>query len=179
MTEEPEMNIAAGGLIRQNIVEQPKGEYKKTSTVTINVQILNSATFKRVTGQDAPKSPITAATYAKAGHPFFSLDEGPATISGDFSDLQSLAQLKGRPERNVGGIPIVDVETQEVLRAWICKACKARNTAVMRVCKSCKGRRPALKKRNKIGILDPEAPKTPFQFSWEIAKELKKQLTLF
>ncbi|KAL5620963.1 hypothetical protein FOBRF1_004209 [Fusarium oxysporum] len=162
MAEEPEMNIASGGLIRQSIVEQPKGEYKKTSTVTFNVQILNSTSFKRVTGQDPPKSPISAATYAKAGHPFFSLDEGPATISGNFSDLQSLAQLKGRPERNFGGIPILDVETKEILRAW-----------------SCKGRRPPLKKGNKIGILNPEGSKTPFRLSWEIAEELEKKLTLF
>ncbi|RKL46660.1 hypothetical protein BFJ70_g3146 [Fusarium oxysporum] len=175
----PEMNIASGGLIRQNIVEQPKGEYKKTSTATFNVQILNSTSFKRVTGQDPPKSPISAATYAKAGHPFFSLDEGPATISGNFSDLQSLAQLKGRHERNVGGIPILNVETKEILRAWVCKACKAKNTAVMRSCKSCKGRRPPLKKRNKIGILNPEGSKTPFRLSWEIAEELEKKLTLF
>ncbi|RKL04793.1 hypothetical protein BFJ71_g3573 [Fusarium oxysporum] len=175
----PKMNIASGGLIRQNIVEQPKGEYKKTSTATFNVQILNSTSFKRVTGQDPPKSPISAATYAKAGHPFFSLDEGPATISGNFSDLQSLAQLKGRHERNVGGIPILNVETKEILRAWVCKACKAKNTAVMRSCKSCKGRRPPLKKRNKIGILNPEGSKTPFRLSWEIAEELEKKLTLF
>ncbi|VTT58920.1 unnamed protein product [Fusarium fujikuroi] len=44
-----------------------------------------------------------------------------------------MAQLKGRPERNVGGIPIIDVETKEILRAWVCKACKAKNTAVMRL----------------------------------------------
>ncbi|RBA15399.1 hypothetical protein FPRO05_12473 [Fusarium proliferatum] len=179
MIEEQEMNIAAGGLIRQNIVEQPKGEYKKTSQITINVQILNSVSFKRVTGQEPPESPISAATYAKAGHPFFSLDEGPTTISGNFSDLKSMAQLKGRPERNVGGIPILDVETKEILRAWVCKACKAKNTAVMRLCKSCKMRRSPLKKRNKIGILNPEGPKTPFQLSWEIAEELEKKLTLF
>jgi len=179
MIEEQEMNIAAGGLIRQNIVEQPKGEYKKTSQITINVQILNSASFKRVTGQEPPESPISAATYAKAGHPFFSLDEGPTTISGNFSDLKSMAQLKGRPERNVGGIPILDVETKEILRAWVCKACKAKNTAVMRLCKSCNGRRPPLKQRNKIGILNPEGPKTPFPLSWEIAEELEKMLTLF
>ncbi|KAF9777149.1 hypothetical protein IL306_004576 [Fusarium sp. DS 682] len=157
---EAEMNIAAGGLIRQNI-------------------ILNSVTFKRVTGQEPPESPISAATYAKAGNPFFSLDEGPATISGDFSDLQSLAQLKGRSERNVGGIPILDVETKETLRKWVCKTCRIRNVAALRVCKSCKGRRPVLTKRNKIGLLNPESPKTPFQFAWEIAEELEKKLTLF
>ncbi|CVK91361.1 uncharacterized protein FMAN_09498 [Fusarium mangiferae] len=179
MIQEQEMNIAAGGLIRQNIVEHPKGEYKKTSQITINLQILNSVSFKRVTGQEPPKSPISAATYAKAGHPFFSLDEGPTTISGNFSDLQSIAQLKGRPERNVGGIPILDVETKEILRVWVCKACKAKNTAVMRHCKSCEMRRPPLKQRNKIGILNPEGPKTPFPLSWEIAEELEKKLTLF
>ncbi|KAF5716814.1 hypothetical protein FGLOB1_2408 [Fusarium globosum] len=179
MIEEQEMNIAAGGLICQSIVEHAKGEYKKTYQSTINVQILNSASFKRITGQEPPWSPVSAATYAKAGHPFFSLDEGPTTISGNFSDLQSMAQLKGRPERNVGGIPILDVETKEILRAWVCKACKAKNTAVMRRCKSCKMRRSPLKKRNKIGILNPEGPKTPFQLSWEIAEELEKKLTLF
>ncbi|SCO48169.1 uncharacterized protein FFMR_09074 [Fusarium fujikuroi] len=160
MIEEQEMNIAAGGLICQSI-------------------ILNSARFKRITGQEPPGSPVSAATYAKAGHPFFSLDEGPTTISGNFSDLQSMAQLKGRPERNVGGIPILDVETKEIPRAWVCKAFKAKNTAVMRRCKSCKMRRSPLKKRNKIGILNPGGPKTPFQLSWEIAEELEKKLTLF
>ncbi|KLP15732.1 Uncharacterized protein LW94_9506 [Fusarium fujikuroi] len=146
MIEEQEMNIAAGGLICQSIVEHAKGEYKKTY---------------------------------QTGHPFFSLDEGPTTISGNFSDLQSMAQLKGRPERNVGGIPILDVETKEIPRAWVCKAFKAKNTAVMRRCKSCKMRRSPLKKRNKIGILNPGGPKTPFQLSWEIAEELEKKLTLF
>ncbi|KAH7265550.1 uncharacterized protein BKA55DRAFT_686016 [Fusarium redolens] len=179
MPEQPEMNIAAGGLIRQNIVEEPKGPYRKSTTVTVNVQILNSATFSRVTGREPPPSPITARTYARYGYPFFSLDEGPATISGDFLGLKSLGQLEGRSERNVVGIPIVDVETGQVLREWICKTCKARNVSGMRVCKSCDRRRPALKRRNKIGLLNPEGPKTPFQFSSEIAEELNKKLTLF
>ncbi|KAF4945245.1 hypothetical protein FGADI_12106 [Fusarium gaditjirri] len=178
IVHQPEMSIAAGGLIRQNIVEEPKGLYQKSTTAILNVQILNSASFKRVTGQDPPVSPITARTYARHGYPFYSLDEGPATLSGDFPGLKSLCQLEGRTERNVAGIPIIDVETQEILCAWVCKTCKARNTAVMRVCKSCDRRRPALRKRNKIGLLNPEGPKTPFQFSSEIAEELEKKLTL-
>ena len=71
-----------------------------------NVQILNASLFRAVTGTAPPPSPISAATYAQLGLPFFELmeDEGEtssssssssSSLQGFFEGLKSVAQLEG------------------------------------------------------------------------------------
>jgi hypothetical protein len=84
--DEPEMAVTPGGLIRQTIVKDPlqAHEWDTENTVMFNVQLINAAVFKNLTGIDPPSTPITAKTYAEKGYPFFALYEEPSGISGDF-----------------------------------------------------------------------------------------------
>ncbi|KAH8734509.1 hypothetical protein BGZ61DRAFT_503188 [Ilyonectria robusta] len=97
---EPEMNLAPGGLIKQNIVEDPlrgtEARWDTTKTVTFNVQILNTSSFSRITGQPAPETPIDATSYAALGYPFHFMEEGDTTVSGNFDGVKSVATIDGK-----------------------------------------------------------------------------------
>ncbi|KAH7270929.1 hypothetical protein B0J15DRAFT_575823 [Fusarium solani] len=107
---EPEMNLAAGGLIKQGVVELPQRDYQKTNTITFNVQILNSADFQQITGNPSPPSPVSAETYAKSGYPFFSVFEEPTNVTGDFFAVRSIGQLNGDADPPLQ-FPLVDAKT--------------------------------------------------------------------
>ncbi|KAI1207588.1 uncharacterized protein F4807DRAFT_172086 [Annulohypoxylon truncatum] len=92
----PSMEIAVGGKIEQNIVEDDTDptRWMKDQTITVPVQILNSTAYRRVTGEDPPPSPIDASTYAEAGLPFFELWEEPSSVAGDFEGVKSVNQIE-------------------------------------------------------------------------------------
>jgi hypothetical protein len=70
--DEPEMGLAAGGLMRQEIYEDPYGiDAWDTTHARCFVHILNSAQWQTVTGTPAPGQPPTAADYTNAGLPWF------------------------------------------------------------------------------------------------------------
>jgi len=109
----PEMNLAPGGFIEQNIVQDPYREratsdkprrgwndcstaespWGTSKTMTFNVQILNTTSYTRITGLQPPTTPVTAAEYAKRGLPFFSMDDAKTDVSGGLHDLKSVAQM--------------------------------------------------------------------------------------
>jgi len=90
------MSIAAGGKIKQVIHEDDKGEdWLPKRTIVFNVQVLNSAVHKAVTGSNPLTNPVTAQTYAKSGFPFFKMYEEPSGISGDFSLVKSVGEIDG------------------------------------------------------------------------------------
>ncbi|KAF2170018.1 hypothetical protein M409DRAFT_64401 [Zasmidium cellare ATCC 36951] len=87
------MSVSAGGLIRQTIVKDSYHPelWNPTNGSIFNVQILNSNTFKQITGMDPPESPISAQTYAACGAPYFEVyDEKPSGIKGDFEGIKSV-----------------------------------------------------------------------------------------
>ena len=89
------MVLAAGGLINQNMVADPIDpcRWADIAPLYLNVQILNSKMFGEVTKEEAPPTPISAESYAKAGLPFFKLYEEPSDISGAFKNVKSIAGL--------------------------------------------------------------------------------------
>jgi hypothetical protein len=99
-SEEPEMAMAAGGLIRQAIFRDEQGEHTwdANRTKIFNVQILNSVLFEKITGKSAAKPPMSAKEYAKLGGAFLSLGEQPGGIKGDFKSVKSVAQLDGKQD---------------------------------------------------------------------------------
>lgn len=101
-TSQPEMGIAAGGQIDQ-VVKRDSGEYKwdATQTKVFNVQVLNSLHFKQITGVAPPASPISPATYAKHGYPFFTMYEEPSTVAGEFSIVKSVGQIDGSSDPSI------------------------------------------------------------------------------
>lgn len=97
-----DMGIAAGGLIKQSV---KRDRYAATSwepdcTAVFNIQILNSECFRNVVGEAPPNTPISAATYAQHGFPYYKLwDEQSSGVEGDFSYVKSVNELdlEGKP----------------------------------------------------------------------------------
>ena len=94
------MGLAPGGLIRQNIVQDLSDvtssdiwDYNRRAS--INVQILNSEAFTRVTGLAPPSTPITEKTYSEMGLPFFQFYKETSHASVNFVDgIQSVQQIQ-------------------------------------------------------------------------------------
>lgn len=98
----PKMGIGAGGMIKQTVLgdDVDPSVWDPESGTILNVQILNSAVFKAVTGHTPPATPVTAKTYEMYGFPYFTVyDETPSGIKGDFSGVKSVAEkdLEGPP----------------------------------------------------------------------------------
>ena len=90
------MGLAAGGLIKQSILRDGNSPkiWDDANTTIFNVSILNSLSFKSLTGQDPPKCPITASTYAAEGFPYFDIyNEKPSGIRGAFDGLRTVNEL--------------------------------------------------------------------------------------
>ncbi|KAI1087067.1 hypothetical protein F5B19DRAFT_91845 [Rostrohypoxylon terebratum] len=90
------MGIAMSGKIAQAIYpdHERRSNWLKDCTMTISVQILDSATFRQVTGEDPPPSPVDAFKYAEAGFPFFKLWEDPSSVAGGFEAAKSVNQIE-------------------------------------------------------------------------------------
>lgn len=94
-----QLGLAAGGMIEQDVRKDKYSPEKwvRGLTLTIPVQILNSAVFRQVTGTKPLACPISAKTYAEAGLPFFDLyKEKPSDVSGAdaFGSLQSVNDIE-------------------------------------------------------------------------------------
>lgn len=64
MPSDRELGIGAGGLIKQDIRKDERNPtgWVKGLAIPIRVQILDSSTFRQVTGQEPPACPIDAET---------------------------------------------------------------------------------------------------------------------
>lgn len=89
------MSIGAGGTINQVILADPYSPYSwdTEKTILFNVQLLDANCFKAVLGIDPPQTPITAATYAELGLPFYALYEGASGVYGKTDLLKTVGDL--------------------------------------------------------------------------------------
>jgi len=99
MPEGPqEMGLAAGGQMEQKIYPDPYGieTWDQKEPGMLNVHIVNSAQYQRITGQLPPPSPISAQTYTKHGFPWYSIyDEEDKTLDSTerLKGVKSLSQI--------------------------------------------------------------------------------------
>ncbi|KAK5996409.1 Uba52-like protein [Cladobotryum mycophilum] len=121
-----QMSVAAGGQIKQNIVNLPRRDYQNSTTIAFQVQILNSAHFRFITSQEPPRCPISAKDYAALGLPFFSPYEEPTTLCGDFSTMRSMNHIDGAEETSLKDIPIMGTKTGYLIE-WTSTNCKLLN----------------------------------------------------
>lgn len=87
------MGLAAGGTMEQKIYpdDHPAGTWDSTHGTTVRVHIVNSETYRAITGEDAPPTPVSAEAYTERGLPWFRLyDEH----RGDVPAPVSLAGVK-------------------------------------------------------------------------------------
>lgn len=101
--EDIEMGIAAGGRITQNIVGDEHGveSWDISTRVMLNIHIVNSEHFHRITGLPAPPTPITKEAYEQQRIPWFTAyDElkpaiSPATAFQFIKGIATLDKLRG------------------------------------------------------------------------------------
>jgi hypothetical protein len=76
--------IAPGGNIIQNIKRDTTNPriWDVANSKILNVQLIDSRTFRIVTGMDPPATPITPDTYKQMGLPFYQLWQDESKASG-------------------------------------------------------------------------------------------------
>jgi hypothetical protein len=99
--EQPILSVAAGGTITQSIEEDTNDPriWDVTNSKLLNIQLINSTSFERITGIVAPPTPVSAEIYASQGLPFYEIyQEKPSNVSGDFSKVRTLSTLDAQRE---------------------------------------------------------------------------------
>jgi hypothetical protein len=99
-----EFGLGAGGTITQRIYPDPYGlGFWQTSPTAIAwVHLVDAEDFRRLTGEEAPPSPIDAATYIRFGLPWFEVhdaDRGDVAATVAMSAIQGVDELSPRPGR--------------------------------------------------------------------------------
>ena len=124
-TADDEMGIAAGGSIKQQILEDTYGVESWDEAVfrDVVIHIVNSDAYQRITGRPTPPSPITADHYARHKIPWYSDYNEPAhsvAPVGIFKRILSVGKIdKSRgvtgdetPPRPIQPEDIVRIRTQ-------------------------------------------------------------------
>ena len=110
-----EMGLAAGGKMRQKIYPDPHGidTWDPENYGRIYVHIANSMTYREITGQEPPPTPVSAKTYAQYGLPWFDLyDDTLRDISAP-DVLKKVKSVKEKDEEK-GFASQQDDETVEI-----------------------------------------------------------------
>ncbi len=103
---QPEMGLAPGGLMRQEIYEDHYGidAWETEAYSRCFVHILNSVSFFHVTGQSPPLRPPTAWEYTEAGLPWFDYFDQELTALEGAKKLAGLESVGARHGSH-GGFP--------------------------------------------------------------------------
>jgi hypothetical protein len=109
------MRLAAGGRMKQSIHPDPHGlgTWDVTRTSRVFVHIVNSMMWREITGEEAPRSPITARDYSRHGLPWFSLyDEKLGALDGTskLANVKSVKEMDGDESK----LPLQDDGSVEV-----------------------------------------------------------------
>lgn len=97
MAPAAEMGLGAGGQMEQEIYPDEYGVdvWDQGRCGRVFVHIANSMAWREITGEEPPPTPVSAATYAEHGLPWFSLyDEGRGDIAPS-KELVGVRSVKG------------------------------------------------------------------------------------
>jgi hypothetical protein len=98
------MGLGAGGRMKQKIYPDPYGleTWDRTEHCRVFVHIVNSDLWREITGEEAPATPVTAASYAAHGLPWFDLyDEQLGTLDPG-AKLNPVASVKEMDQKKFG-----------------------------------------------------------------------------
>jgi len=92
------MGLAAGGMIRQKIYDDPfrLAVWEPEPCAEFTVHVANSEQFLRITGTEPPPSPVSARSYAESGLPWFDLHEERAGHVGPSKLLRRARSVRER-----------------------------------------------------------------------------------
>lgn len=117
-----EMGLGAGGAMRQKVYPDPHGlDVWDTGEVgELRIRILDSRSFRAITGEEPPPTPIDAKTYSDNGLPWFELydeDRGDVGSSPDLIGVKTIAERDAELGRDVDDAPLeIDPNQIEKLR---------------------------------------------------------------
>ena len=113
----PDMGLAPGGLMRQEIYEDEHGisAWARKSSRCF-VHLLNSVAFLAVTGNEPPGKPPTAADYSNAGLPWFDYYDGDKAALQGAKKLAGIKSVAAKHwEQGDGALPGNDPATPKVI----------------------------------------------------------------
>lgn len=89
----PAMGLGVGGAMRQEVYqdERPLSAWAPEPAARIFVHLVTPPAWRRITGEDAPPSPVDRAAYTKAGLPWFDYYDDSAA---DLAPTGTLAGVK-------------------------------------------------------------------------------------
>lgn len=91
-----EMGLAAGGKMHQTITPDFLGFdcWDQETGGRVFVHIVNSQMYEQITGKKAPPSPVSAASYTKAGYPWYDhYGEGDVGTSSKLAGVKNVAAI--------------------------------------------------------------------------------------
>jgi hypothetical protein len=102
VTRGASMGLAAGGRMKQKVYPDPHGvdAWDTSESTRVFVHLVNSELWREITGESAPPTPVSAASYTQAGLPWFELyDEHAATIdpTSTLAAVKSVDEIEARP----------------------------------------------------------------------------------
>jgi hypothetical protein len=103
----PSMGLAPGGRMRQKIYDDPFDfdDWSAKDSSRCFVHLVNSMTWRSITGQEPPTVPFTASEYTDAGLPWFDLyDESAEAVEGSkaLKNMKSVAAMG----KDKGDVPL-------------------------------------------------------------------------
>ena len=115
-----ELGLAAGGKMKQQIIEDPYGHtfWDESTKARIFIHIVNSEMYEQITGETVPPTPITAQTYSSYNYPWFDFyneDTGSVGKSNILSQVKSVKEVDQEkyawPQQNDSSVQINNVTT--------------------------------------------------------------------
>ena len=103
--ESPDMGLAPGGKMKQEIYEDPYNfdDWEQAVNSRCFVHLTNSLVWRAITGEEPPTVPFTSKEYTQAGLPWFDFyHEGAAPVDGadKLKGMKSVAQMGKKKGEN-------------------------------------------------------------------------------
>lgn len=118
------MGLAAGGRMKQKIYQDHYGleTWDRGNTSRLYVHLVNSQMWREITGEEAPRSPVTAKEYERTGLPWYDIyDEGVGALEGS----EALATVKSVSDLDIetfgGPTESTDSATVEEITSYAMK----------------------------------------------------------
>lgn len=111
------MAVGAGGAIRQEIYPDTfaADDWQTTPTARVWVHLVGAGSWRAITGEVPPPTPVTTESYVKVGLPWFDLydvDKGDLPTSDELAALKSVGALLGEDDDT----PVVSTEGAGLIR---------------------------------------------------------------
>jgi len=120
-----DMGLAAGGKMKQKIYPDEYGieTWDQNNFGKMYIHIVNSLSYRQITGIEPPMTPVSAKTYTQYGLPWFDLYdehkgdvEAPGTLAGVKSVKEKDAEKGSSFQQDDGSIAIPDWQIKKIVK---------------------------------------------------------------